>query len=78
MKIEYGPEQKNEEKSKYPYFGEVVDEDGRMVVMFTGPSKGMVVMANSESDYNLYEFGEDWSEEIFIKLENFSVKFSTD
>ena len=74
MKVTYGNEPKKEEP-KYPYFGEFVRDNGSYVVMFTKESTGIVV--KSEDKYNpLFLFSDDWIEDIFNKLDNFSVTLS--
>lgn len=77
MKIEYGPEQKNEEKSKYPYFGKFTDNEGSFVVLFSNSNTGMIVKSEMVCR-PVYQHSCSWVEDKFIKLKNFSVKFSTD
>ncbi len=75
MKVTYGNEPKKIEEPAYPYFGKVLNEDDCLVVMFTKPSTGMVVKDTSQT-WELYHHAEDWSENLFTKLDNFSVTFS--
>lgn len=75
MNVTYGDEPKKEE-SKYPYFGHYTNNSGiDFVVMFVAPETGMIVKTNS-TNRPLYAFGEQWSEEYYVKLDNFSVTFS--
>lgn len=77
MKIEYGPEANKSEQSKYPYFGKFTDNDGSYIVLFSSSNTGMIVKSKMVGR-PVYQHSHSWSENKFTKLENFSVKFSTD
>lgn len=74
MKVTY-EEPPEIKESKYPYFGEILDDEGSLVVMFTKKDTGMVVKDTSKT-WDLYHHAEDWAENLFTKLDNFSVTFS--
>lgn len=78
LKIEVNKvkKEKKPELPKYPYFGELKDDCGKVVVLFTGVEKGMVV-ESTNSDHKMYEIRLNWAESNFKKIDNYSITIST-
>ena len=64
----------------YPYFGKSANEDGILIVFFTGPNTGYMFGGN-DPGYKLFEYHKTWKEWVFEKMEiseiNLQEKVST-
>jgi len=52
--------------NEYPYLGKIVDLGRNLVVLFTSPKHGRVVV--SDGGWKLGEVSEEWREESFINI----------
>lgn len=66
----------NETKSRYPYLG-VLKSDKSVLVLFSGDSKGTVLVSSNDDWENIGEYGERWAEDKFTPFTG-SITLSND